>query len=95
MGGNLAYDSWSIDGSEYRNSIENQGPLPPIFLLYIINLEPNCQYSCSSSCSSSEIVAKYSQPPQNICRPLKAFACVKETLWGVAIVVVVCGKNLW
>ena len=54
----------------------------------------NCKNSCSSS--SSEIVAKSSQPPQNLCRPLKTFACVSlryRHYYGgwVAIVVVVCG----
>ena len=50
------------------------GPL--VFL--IRNLEPNWQYSsCSCSSSSySEIVTKSLPPPQNLCRPLKTFACV-------------------
>ena len=67
---------------------------------HISRLEPNCQYSCSSCCcssSSSKIVAKYLPPPQNLCRPLKTFACVslryrKHCGGWVAIVVVVCGK---
>ena len=41
---------------------------------HIRNLEPNCQYSSSSY--SITIVAKSLQPPQNLYRPLKTFACV-------------------
>ena len=43
------------------------------FYPFISKLEPNCQYSCSSSCS--EIFAQIFAPPQNLCRPLKTFAC--------------------
>ena len=44
-----------------------------------------------------KIVAKSLPPPQNLCRPLKTFACVslrytKRCGRGVAIVVVVCGE---
>ena len=42
----------------------------------IRNLEPNCQYSSWSSSSYSKIVTKSLPPPQNLCRPLKTFACV-------------------
>ena len=58
----------------------------------IRNLEPNCQSS-----TYSEIVAKSSQPLQNLCRPLKTFACVslryRKVVGGwMTILVVVCGK---
>ena len=67
---------------------------------HISRLEPNCWYSYfSSSCSLSEIVAKSLPPPQNLCRPLKTFACGslryrKRWGWGggVTIVVEVCGE---
>ena len=81
-------------------------PLPAVMFEVNINMSTlsvqnpwfqNCQYSsCSSSSySSSKIIAKSSQPPQNLCRPLKTFVCVSlryRKHQGVAIVVVVCGK---
>ena len=42
----------------------------------IRNLEPNCQSCSFCSCSCSKIVTKSLHLPQNLCRPLKTFACV-------------------
>ena len=77
-----------------------------VYLIYVFYVVSSIYQKARTKLSvlllRSEIVAKSSQPPQNLCRPLKTFACVSLRYrrrrgggggW-MAILVVVCGKHL-